>query len=204
MAKDKKSFILYCDLIHEIDHLTDEEKGKLFQHLLEYVNDMNPVLEDRVLLGTWKPLQNKLKRDLKKFEEIKDKRRLAGAKGGKQKQANLANATKTKQSKTNLADSVSVSDNVNDSVSDILLEKEKKDLFMTWVNYRKEIKKPIKAESTKISLAKKIQSESYERCKSVIDASIQNGYQGLFWNSNAANSKKTDIKIEDLTDDDYP
>lgn len=117
MAQGKKSFILYCDLIHEIDHLTDEEKGKLFQHLLEYVNDMNPVLEDRVLLGTWKPLQNKLKRDLKKFDEIREKRREAGAKGGKQRQAN---ASKSKQRQANQADNDndSVNVNVNDSVSD--------------------------------------------------------------------------------------
>lgn len=75
MANGKKSFILYCDLIHEVDHLTDEEKGKLFQHLLEYVNDMNPVLEDRVLLGSWKHIERQLKRDLKKYEQIRERNR---------------------------------------------------------------------------------------------------------------------------------
>ena len=29
MAEGKKSFLLYCDLIHKIEHLTTEEKGQL-------------------------------------------------------------------------------------------------------------------------------------------------------------------------------
>lgn len=66
MVENKKSFVLYADLIHNIDHLTKEEKGMLFNHLLEYVNNMNPVLEDRVVLSAWKFIQSQLKRDLVK------------------------------------------------------------------------------------------------------------------------------------------
>lgn len=75
MAENKKSFILYCDLIHEVDHLTFEEKGRLFQHLLEYVNDMNPIMDDRVLLGSWKHIERQLKRDLEKYDEIRERNR---------------------------------------------------------------------------------------------------------------------------------
>lgn len=114
MATGKKSFVLYCDLIHEVDHLTNEEKGMLFQHLLEYVNDMNPILKDRVILGSWKHIERQLKRDLKKYEEIREKRRQAGAKGGKQSQANQANASFANQSQANQA----VNDNVNVTVND--------------------------------------------------------------------------------------
>lgn len=71
MAKDKKSFLIYCDIIYSIEHLTNEEKGILFQHLLEYVNDLNPVLENRVLLGVWKHIENQLKRDLEKYENTR-------------------------------------------------------------------------------------------------------------------------------------
>ena len=53
MAKDKKSFVLYADLIKSIEHLTYEEKGILLTHLLEDVNDMNPVLTDRLILTAW-------------------------------------------------------------------------------------------------------------------------------------------------------
>ena len=38
MAEGKKSFVLYADLIKSIEHLTNEEKGVLFNHLLEYYN----------------------------------------------------------------------------------------------------------------------------------------------------------------------
>jgi hypothetical protein len=122
MATGKKSFILYCDLIHEVDHLTDEEKGKLFQHLLEYVNDMNPVLEDRVLLGSWKHIQRQLKRDLLKYEDIKEKRSEAGkASAEKRKQAttNPTSVESVEQTPTNPTvngtDTVTV--NVNDTVT---------------------------------------------------------------------------------------
>lgn len=71
MAENKKSFILYADMLKSIDHLTNEEKGILFNHLLEYVNDKNPILEDRLILTAWKPIENQLKRDLKDWEETK-------------------------------------------------------------------------------------------------------------------------------------
>lgn len=85
MAENKKSFVLYCDLITSISHLTNEEKGILFQHLLEYVNDMNPVLEDRLLLTAWKPIEVQLKRDLTKFEERKEKLSEYGKKGAEKR-----------------------------------------------------------------------------------------------------------------------
>lgn len=81
MAQGKKSFLIYCDIIHCIGHLTNEEKGILFQHLLEYVNDMNPILEDRLLLTAWKPIETQLKRDLKKWEGIKENKSIGGRLG---------------------------------------------------------------------------------------------------------------------------
>jgi hypothetical protein len=114
MAKDKKSFVLYADLLTSVDHLTDEELGKLFRHTLQYVNDLNPVMEDRLLLTAWKPIERSLKEDLKKWEEIRIKRAKSGAKGGKQRVANQANATFAKQNQANQA--VSVTDTVSDNV----------------------------------------------------------------------------------------
>ena len=45
MADNKKSFLLYCDLIHTVQKLSDDQAGKLFKHVLEYVNDLNPETE---------------------------------------------------------------------------------------------------------------------------------------------------------------
>jgi len=81
MAKDKKSFVLYADLLKSIEHLTNEEKGILFNHLLEYVNDKNPILTDRLILTAWKPIELQLKRDLQEWEVIKVDRSKSGVLG---------------------------------------------------------------------------------------------------------------------------
>ena len=117
MARYKRSFVLYADLLSSVDHLTDEELGKLFKHILLYVNDQDPVLEDRLLLTAWKPIQRFLKEDLKKWEDKRQVRAEAGRKGGLQKQANLAKGSKSKQKVANVAVSDSVSVSVSDSVS---------------------------------------------------------------------------------------
>ena len=81
MAENKKSFVLYADLLKSIEHLTNEEKGILFNHLLEYVNDKNPVLTDRLILTAWKPIELQLKRDLHEWEVIKVDRSKSGVLG---------------------------------------------------------------------------------------------------------------------------
>lgn len=130
MAKGKKSFVLYADLIKSIEHLTNEEKGILLTHLLEYVNDMNPVLTDRLILTAWKPIEVQLKRDLIKFEEVKSKRSEAGKRSAelralKSEEQNPTNSTSVKSVKqgstnptVNDNDNVSVNDSVN--VNDII------------------------------------------------------------------------------------
>ena len=125
MATDKKSFVLYADLITNIDHLTNEEKGILFNHLLEYVNDMNPVLTDRVVLSAWKFIQSQLKRDLRKFEDVKVKRSDAGKESARLRALNKEEQNPTKstsvecvqQTLTNPTDNVN--ENVNVNVNDI-------------------------------------------------------------------------------------
>jgi len=132
MAENKKSFVLYADLISNIDHLTNEEKGILFNHLLEYVNDMNPILEDRLILTAWKPIERQLKRDLQKYEGTKEERSKSGilgnlkryhldlykeVKSGKitiERAQSIATSRKDSHSDTKLA--VNDNDNVNDNV----------------------------------------------------------------------------------------
>jgi hypothetical protein len=155
MAEGKKSFVLYADLIKNIDHLTNEEKGILFNHLLEYVNDMNPVLEDRVILSAWKFIQSQLKRDLVKFDEIKVKRSEAGKKSAElralkkeqQKQKASTNPTSVKsvqQSSTN--PTVNVNENVNVNVNEIIdksITYTKNDFLIDWNVLRlKHLNKP--------------------------------------------------------------
>ena len=172
MAENKKSFILYADLINNIDHLTNEEKGMLFNHLLEYVNDMNPVLEDRLILTAWKPIERQLKRDLLKFEEVKGKRSDAGKESARLRALNKAQQSSTNPTHVESVQhrstnpTVSVNDNVNVNVNDNVInkQKEKEPVF----NFRKEllnlggneqlvsdwmlVRKKLKATNTKTSL----------------------------------------------------
>lgn len=125
MAKDKKSFIAYCDWLETFEECTDEEAGKLAKHLFRYVNDQNPEAPDRLTKMLFLDIKRSLKRDLKKFEEIREKRRQAGRKGGKQTQANQANASSVKQTQANQADSVN--ENVTVTVTDTVSESSKKE-----------------------------------------------------------------------------
>lgn len=139
MAKDKKSFILYSDLLDKIEMLTIEERGVLFTHLLEYVNDLEPVLTDRLLLTAWKPIELELKRDLKKYEVAKENKANGGRLGNLKRwnldlyedvsnnkitleeAENIAIDRKVSHTDSNLSHSiasVAVNDNVN--VNDII------------------------------------------------------------------------------------
>lgn len=134
MAENKKSFVAYCDWGAIFDELSNEEKGKLAQHLFDYVRDKNPK-SDKMTSLMFIPIKQTLKRDLVVWEEKSEKRAEIGRKGGiasgkarasksKQKQANEANGSKSKQTKQNEHGSVSVSVNDSGNVNDIK-EKEK-------------------------------------------------------------------------------
>jgi hypothetical protein len=73
MAQDKKSFILYADLIHVTEKLTNEQAGILLKHVLRYVNDENPVAPDQFTEVIFEPIRQLLKRDLVKYENIREK-----------------------------------------------------------------------------------------------------------------------------------
>lgn len=87
MAENKKSVLLYCDIIHTVEEITDNQAGKLFKHYLRYINDMNPDAPDKLTKVLFEPIKQNLKRDLKKWEAILTKRSEAG----------LASAEKRKQ-----------------------------------------------------------------------------------------------------------
>lgn len=118
MAENKKSFLLYCDLIHTISKMPNDKAGELFKHILEYVNDENPVTEDLIIQLTFEPIRQQLKRDLVKYEDIKALRSELGKKGAeakKQKQA-IANLAEAKQA---VNDNVTVKGKVKDIKNNI-------------------------------------------------------------------------------------
>ena len=180
MAEGKKSAILYCDLIHTVEKLTDDQAGRLFKHYLRYINDLNPVTDDVLTEIAFEPIKQSLKRDLVKWEKRADRSRENGKKGGRptktQTEPKKPSGLIDNPDEPRKPDSVSVS--VSVSVNDI-----KKDIFNKWLDYRRQIKKPVKVESTLSALAKRFNENTLEKCEWVVNNSIENNYQGLFWDN---------------------
>lgn len=133
MAENKKSVLLYCDIIHTVDTLTNEEAGKLFKHYLRYINDLNPEPEDRLTALLFEPIKQNLKRDLKKWES-KSLKNKEIAIAGWEKRKN-ANASERKEVDANDADKDKVI--VKDKVIDKDIININFDIF--WNLYNKKV-----------------------------------------------------------------
>ena len=94
---------MYVDSLDILKKLTDEQAGKLIKAIASYHGgddfELDPLLDIVIT-----PFISQFKRDAEKYKKTCEKRALAGSMGGKQKQANLANASKCKQDLANLAD----------------------------------------------------------------------------------------------------
>lgn len=139
MAENKKSFVLYCDLIHTIEKLPDDKAGLLFKHLLRYVNDQNPITEDLIVEIAFEPIKHQLKRDLVKYEGKKEQWADAGRKSAEKRALNKLNEsqqTSTVVDSVATVSTVTVNDtvNVNVNVNDINISF---DVF--WNLYNKKI-----------------------------------------------------------------
>ena len=193
MVKGKKSFILYSDQRGTFDKLSDEQAGKLIKYVFSYVNDEDPE-SDFITELAFVAIKSQLKRDLEHWEVVKAKRSDAGkasaeARAIKKEQETTKPTSVESVQQTSTNPTVNVNGNV--IVNDILLEKETKGLLQIWLHYRKEIKKPIKSTTTIEAISKKIKLNGFEKSKKIIDYSIENGYQGLFWNKEETPKKKT-------------
>lgn len=127
MAKDKTSFVLYSDSKSIIDLLTNEQAGLLLKTLFSYVNDENPKIDNSIAL-VFEMIKLQLKRDLKKWEQTKEGRSIAGkasaeakklAKLNQQTSTNLTNVDFVQQTSTKSTVSVNDSVSVNVSVNEI-------------------------------------------------------------------------------------
>src|SRR6478609_2218191 len=120
MAEGKKSFVLYSDIIHTVKKLPNNKAGELFKLILSYVNDENPTTKDLAVDLVFEPIKQQLKRDLKQWEETREKRSEAGKLGGrpkKQEEAKEANAFSEKQTEAKKAVNGNVTVTVNDTVT---------------------------------------------------------------------------------------
>jgi len=83
MAENKRGFLLYADLINTVEKLPNETAGKLLKHILQYVNDLEPVSDELIVELVFEPIKQALKRDLAKYTRIVERNRLNGLKGGR-------------------------------------------------------------------------------------------------------------------------
>lgn len=120
----KKSFVLYSDVKDVLDLLPDEQAGKLFKLILEYVNDNDPESDDPLVKLAFAPIKAQLKRDLNKWQGIREKRSEAGKKSAQvraeQKETISTSVESVKQTLTNdkqTPTNLTVNDNVNDNVN---------------------------------------------------------------------------------------
>ena len=137
MAENKKSFVLYADLIHTVVKMPDNKAGELFKHILKYVNDKNPQTEDLIIQLTFEPIKQQLKRDLLKYESKKQQwsdagKRSAESRKLKKNQRALTNVEKRSTDLT-VSDSVSVS--VNEIIDKSITYTEK-DFLINWNQLR--------------------------------------------------------------------
>lgn len=114
MAKDKKSFILYCDQQGLFSQLPDDIAGKLIKHIYAYVNDENPKCEDLLLNIAFEPIKLQLKRDLVKYDHYIDKQRVNGLKGGRPNKPKETQETQAFLDKPKKADNDTDTDTDND------------------------------------------------------------------------------------------
>lgn len=85
MAEGKKSFLLYTDIIHTVKRLPKDKQAELFILILEYVNDLNPVVDDLILDIAFEPIKQSLKRNLVNWKNQCDVNSKNGKLGGRPK-----------------------------------------------------------------------------------------------------------------------
>lgn len=144
MAKDKKSFLLYCDLIHTVSELPNDKAGELFKHILEYVNDKDPITDDLIIKISFEPIKQQLKRDLKKYEDIRERNR---ANARKRWNATASERIpKDTKNADNDTDTVSVNDIVSSKEDEKAVFFENQELnewFILWLKVCSEKGKPM-------------------------------------------------------------
>lgn len=100
---ERKSFILHLDSLEDLNELSKEEIGTLFLAMIDYNknvlngNEEDLIINDKLLEFIFKPFKKQFIRDFKRYQSTSEKRRLAGAKGGKATQQQYANNKKEQQ-----------------------------------------------------------------------------------------------------------
>lgn len=190
MAEDKKSFILYADLVHTVEQMPKADAGELFLHILKYVNDQNPTSDNLIVKLTFEPIKQQLKRDLKVWEQARVDKSDAGLLGNLKRwhndlylqvvdnQLTLSQASEIiaqRQGATKSIANIAVTVNDNVTVNVIDVEEAKKEIPAT------SLSSLISSNKLKIDQAKGVNNEflSITECRKLYDSNYQAQKQGI-------------------------
>ena len=102
--------VLYASYVEKFRSLTDEQFGRLIRFVMQYqIDGIVPEIDDLVVSLSFDFIKTDLDKNNKRYEEICEQRRIAGAKGG------LAKASKRKQMLANDSNSYQMLPNVSKS-----------------------------------------------------------------------------------------
>lgn len=102
----KPSFILYAEYIEQTSALFVEQKGTLFEAILNYVNDIELPDMDDVTKMAFSFIKAQIDRDTDKYEDIREKRRNAGVESGRARREKKRTSVKCVQQKNEQRTSV--------------------------------------------------------------------------------------------------
>lgn len=85
---EKKSFVMYCSFWKPIEHLSDEQLGRLFRAIFIYQTEGEEVEVSQDIAVAYYFMVNQFNIDKKKYERIVEARTSAGRKGGRRTQEN--------------------------------------------------------------------------------------------------------------------
>lgn len=192
MAENKKGFVLYADMIHQIKKMKKEDAGELFVHILEYVNDLNPSTKNETVDLVFEPIKQQMKRDLRKWKEKIKKCSNAGkasaesrAKKPNKKEHTLTDVDLVEQSSTD--STVTVNDNVNvitlEGFNLNFIDQDFLKPIVDWATYRKNtLKKEITTQQVLEACYRQLHELSGKDPKEaerIVTYTISNNYKSL-------------------------
>lgn len=186
---------LFLDYLDAIEPLGDAERGRLFTSLMQYAKTGEaPQLggNERFLFPM---MRAQIDRDNVELKTLSEERSKAGKKGAeakasktKQNQQRQAKPSKSSEDKEKDKDKEEDKDNyppLPPQPDYLGFSPELAETIAKWTAYRKEMRKPL-TKTGRETLLKDIRKYAAERGEPavvrVIEASMSNGWQGLFWN----------------------
>lgn len=128
----KKSFILHIDSLGILKELTDEQAGQLFKIIANYHNPQEPKITEitQVVSLAFYQFKTQFERDIQTYENIVERNKKNGNKGGRPKKGNPSKPKKADSDSDSDSDSKKDSNSKNDikRKKDIFIEKMKTEL----------------------------------------------------------------------------